>query len=94
MSEKRKDKKGRVLKEGESQRSDGSYQYRYTDIKGKRKYVCAPTLQELREKEMEIHKVVFDNGLNYCAGEITVLELVEKYLKQKQGDAVQYADSG
>lgn len=85
MSEKRKDKKGRVLKEGESQRSDGSYQYRYTDIKGKRKYVYAPTLKELRDKEAEIHKVVFDNGLNYCAGEITVLELVEKYLKQKQG---------
>ena len=35
MSEKRKDKKGRVLKSGESQRANGGYQYRYTDIKGK-----------------------------------------------------------
>ena len=33
MSEKRKDKKGRVLKDGESQRTDGSYQFRYTDIR-------------------------------------------------------------
>ena len=39
MSEKRKDSRGRVLKDGESQRSDGNYQYRYTDIRGKRKYV-------------------------------------------------------
>ena len=37
MSEKRKDKKGRILKDGESQRSNGSYQFRYTDVNGKRK---------------------------------------------------------
>jgi DNA binding domain of tn916 integrase. len=53
MSEKRKDNQGRVLKDGESQRSDGSYQYRYTDIKGKRRYVYAPTLAKLREKRKE-----------------------------------------
>ena len=29
--ERRKDNKGRVLKEGESQRKDGLYQYRWTD---------------------------------------------------------------
>ena len=32
MSEKRKDSKGRVLKDGESQRANGTYDYRYTDI--------------------------------------------------------------
>ena len=85
MSEKRKDKKGRVLKSGESQRANGGYQYRYTDIKGKRKYIYASTLEELRDREAEIQKVVFNDGLDYCAGEITVLELVEKYLKLKQG---------
>lgn len=31
----RKDKKGRVLKDGESQRKDGTYQYRWTDRYGK-----------------------------------------------------------
>ena len=33
--ERRKDNKGRVLKEGESQRKDGLYQYRWTDKFGK-----------------------------------------------------------
>ncbi len=84
MSEKRKDKKGRVLKDGESQRTDGSYQFRYTDIRGKRKYVYARTLQELRDKEKEIQHAV-SNGLNYCSGELTMLELVKKYLAQKAG---------
>ena len=43
MAGKRRDKNGRVLKTGESQRkSDGIYQYRYTDIWGKIQYVyCA-----------------------------------------------------
>ena len=85
MSEKRKDNKGIVLKGGESQRPDGRYQYRYTDIKGKRKYIYAKTLLELREKEIQIQRNVFDKGLDYCAGEITVLALVEKYLGLKQG---------
>ena len=31
MPEKRKDSKGRVLKDGESQRANGTYDYRYTD---------------------------------------------------------------
>lgn len=36
MSEKRKDSKGRVLRNGESQRTDGKYQFRYTDSSGQR----------------------------------------------------------
>ena len=31
---KRTDNKGRILKDGESQRKDGSYRYRYTDADG------------------------------------------------------------
>lgn len=46
MSEKRKDNKGCILKDGESQRKSG-YQYRYTDIHKKRRYVYAKTLEEL-----------------------------------------------
>ncbi len=38
MSEKRKDHKGRILRTGE-QRKDLIYQYRYTDIRGKRQTV-------------------------------------------------------
>lgn len=85
MSEKRKDDKGRVLKDGESQRKDGRYQYRYTDMKGKRRCVYSLSLLDLREKEDQIRREVFDKGLDYCAGEIRVLDLVEKYLATKQG---------
>ena len=33
MSEKRRDKKGRLLWSGESQRKDGKYEYKYIDTK-------------------------------------------------------------
>ena len=48
--ERRKDNKGKVLKEGESQRKDGLYQYRWTDRAGKRHTVYAGSLKELRDK--------------------------------------------
>ena len=34
MPEKRKDSKGRNLRQGELQRNDGKYEYRYIDSKG------------------------------------------------------------
>ena len=40
MPEKRKDSKGRVLKDGENQRANGTYDYRYTDIHKKRRCIC------------------------------------------------------
>ena len=48
MPEKRKDSKGRVLKDGESQRANGTYDYRYTDIHKKRRCIYAKSLTELR----------------------------------------------
>ena len=36
MSDKRRDSKGRLLKQGERQREDGKYEYRYYDEKGGR----------------------------------------------------------
>lgn len=84
MSEKRKDKRGRILRTGESQRPNLTYQYRYKDIRGNTHYVYAPTLEELRAKEAVIQKDVTD-GIDYCAGETTVLELIERYVSQKQG---------
>lgn len=81
---KRKDNKGRVLKTGESQRKDLIYQYRYTDCRGKRQTIYAPTLQELRQKEKEIQKQV-DDGIDYEAGQITVIDLLEKYISLKKG---------
>lgn len=84
MSEKRKDAKGRVLRTGESQRKDLIYQYRYTDIRGKRQTIYSSDLKELREKEKEIQKQL-DDGIDYAAGQITVIALLERYIGLKQG---------
>lgn len=51
MSGKRKDHKGRILRTGESQRKDLTYQYRCTDPLGKRQTVYAHTLDALRKAE-------------------------------------------
>ena len=46
MSEIRRDKKGRRLLTGESQREDGKYEYKYQDAFGKRKTVYSWRLTE------------------------------------------------
>lgn len=76
---KRKDAKGRVLKQGEGQRPNGTYEYRYTDRSGKRQRVYAKTLDDLRQKEVNIHRDVLD-GIDSAAGEMTVVALVNRYM--------------
>ena len=84
MSEKRKDSKGRVLKDGESQRANGTYDYRYTDRHKKRRCIYAKSLTELRKKEDELRRDMAD-GIDYAAGEMTVAELVDRYMNLKRG---------
>ena len=85
MAERRKDPKGRVLKDGESYRkSDNLYTFRYKDVRGKIKAIYSPNLKELREKEKEIQKQL-DDGIDYAGGQITVIELVERYVSLKEG---------
>lgn len=84
MSEKRKDKKGRILKDGESYRTDGRYMYRYTTAKGERQCVYSRSLDELREKEQQIQRDLQD-GIDYSAGTISMITLAERYLTQRQG---------
>ena len=84
MAERRKDRKGRVLRDGESQRQNGTYMYRYTDVRGERKCVYAKTLEQLREKEQKIQQDLHD-GINYAAGEITVIDLLHRYIATKTG---------
>jgi len=88
MAEKRKAKvleKGRVLKDGESERpKEGRFMYRWKDIRGKSHSIYGKTLDELREKETKVQRDLLD-GIDYAAGEVTVLELVERYLRQKKG---------
>ena len=84
MAERRKDSKNRVLRNGESQRKDGTYMYRYTDVRGKRVCVYARTLEDLRVKEQAIQKELND-GIDYAAGEIIVLDLLKRYIATKTG---------
>ena len=95
MSTKRRDNKGRILRNGESQRKDGRYAYKYVGLDGKNKFVYSWKLEptdkmpkgkradiSLREKEKTIQRDIED-GINSNGGDMTVVELVEKYLKQK-----------
>ena len=84
MPEKRKDSKGRVLKDGENQRANGTYDYRYTDIHKNRRCIYAKSLTELRKKEEELWRDLAD-GIDYAAGEMTVADLVDRYMNLKRG---------
>ena len=41
MREKRRDNRGRILRNGESQRQDGRYAYKYKNLNGDTKFVCS-----------------------------------------------------
>lgn len=84
MSEKRKDKKGRIFRSGEGQRPNKTYFYRY-HRNGDKKwcYVYAPTLEELRQKEEVIQRDLLDE-IDYAGGEMTVIELVTRYMNLKR----------
>ena len=61
----RKDSKGRVLQKGEFQRKDGRYQFSYSTIPGKRCYIYATNLVELREKERDHHVADWHGAVRY-----------------------------
>lgn len=82
----RKDNKGRKLHAGESQRSDGIYMYRYTDISsGKRQTIYAGDLPELRTKEKQIAKDMEDSILtDNAVKRMTVNSLFNTYMETKE----------
>lgn len=95
MSEKRRDNRNRILHNGESQRQDGRYAYKYKDLNGETKFVYSWRLGKndrtpagkarepsLREKERQIQQDLF-NQIVPNGGNLTVLELVKKYLSLK-----------
>jgi site-specific recombinase xerD len=97
LPEIRRDNKGRRLATGESQDKDGRYRYKYNDSFGKRKSVYSWRLTEsdpypkgkrkdisLREKEKVIEKALCDT-VSTNGGDMTVLELVQRYISQKRG---------
>lgn len=97
MSDKRRDNKGRLLRNGEIQKSDGRYRYKYVDSLGKVHYLYSwrlnhndptpagrKTTPSLREMEKQVQADVFDHIVTN-GGDLTVYELVEKYVATKTG---------
>ena len=82
--QKRKDKDRIVLRTGEGQRPNGTYEYRWTDKTGKRRRVYAKTLEILREKEKEIEKDKND-GIKAEARYVTLNELFDLWKVIKRG---------
>lgn len=92
----RRDSKRRVLRPGESIRADGKYQYKY-HIDGKPHFVYSWKLEptdklpkgkkpclSLRELEKQVNTDL-DLLINIVDGQMTVCELVDRYLKTKTG---------
>lgn len=97
MSVKRRDHKNRILRSGESQRKDGRYAYKYVDAAGQPQFVYSWKLEKtdplpagkrdcvaLREKEKKIQKDLED-GISSNGGNLTVVQLAEKYMRQSAG---------
>lgn len=97
MSEKRRDNKNRILHSGEIQKADGRYRFKYQDINGRTSYVYSWRLDKndptpkgkprdlsLREKEKQIEQDLF-NQVVPNGGNLTVTQLVEKYVSLKTG---------
>lgn len=93
MSDKRKDSKGRTLRNGETQLPDGRYKFRYIDETGKRRTVYSWKLVEtdrlkegqrgkesLREKEKRILRDVDDHIKTYDAERTTVTDMFDKFM--------------
>ncbi len=92
----RRDNKGRILHNGETQMPDGRYRFKYTDCTGKVRAVYSYRLDRhermprdikkrglsLRELENQVQADLFDKIIP-CGGNLTVLELVEKYVATK-----------
>lgn len=95
MSEKRRDRRNRILHNGETQRKDGRYRFTYLDTDGNKRDVYSWRLDHndphpkdkkkdlsLREKEKQIEQDLFHQIVSN-GGNYTVLTLVEKYVSLK-----------
>ena len=84
MAKVRKDLRGRSLRKGEVQRSsDKRYMYTYTDPMGRRKFIYANDLTELREKEAKLMKDQLDGLDLYVAGKASVNDTFDRYMSTK-----------
>ena len=79
----RKDSKGFALRKGETERTDGRYIYRYTEMGGG--CIYAHSLTELREKEQELQKDLLDGLFVGKAKNTTLNALFDESMKAKKG---------
>lgn len=97
MAEKRKDKRGRILRDGENQMKDGRYRYQYTDANGKRCAVYSWRLVEtdatpkgkretecLREKIKKINRDLEDGIKTSLHNKTTLNDMFDLYMSGKQ----------
>lgn len=84
MAKKRYDSKHRLLRTGETERTDGYYIYRWTTRDGRRHSCTAATLEELREKEDKIVKDKQD-GIRAEAKNVTVNDMYDMWREMKRG---------
>lgn len=96
-SGKRRDDKGRLLRNGEYQRKDGRYVYKYTNLNGEVRCLYASRLEPkdkvpegrkrlpaLRELEEQVLQNQW-NGIADFGGDLTVLDLAERYVETRNG---------
>lgn len=82
MAKTRKDNKGRNLRPGEYQRGDGLYAYAYT-LYGKRKWIYAAELAELRKQAKQIEKDRDDGIRTQDATKLSLNDMFETYISTK-----------
>lgn len=96
MSDKKRDNKGRILRQGERQREDGRYEYRYKDIKGNTRSIYSWKLvetdkvpngkkssQSLRELEKQVRRDVEDELNSFTAYKTTLNAFFDSYIETK-----------
>lgn len=82
--ERRKDNKNRVLKEGEYQRANGTFEYKWRDKRGKRHSIYAKTLDKLREKEIDVLRDALD-GIRADKNDLSINDLYFRWIQLKKG---------
>ena len=95
-SSKKRDSKGRILRQGERQREDGRYEFRYKDVKGETRSVYSWRLTDtdsapkgkksgkaLRELEKEIARDIDDEISSFTAYRTTLNSFFDSYIETK-----------
>jgi len=96
MSDKKRDKKGRILRQGERQREDGRYEYRYKDMQGNTRSIYSWKLVEtdkapagkkceasLRETEKKVLRDLEDGVNTYTGARTTLNSFFDTYIETK-----------